>query len=473
MAFQAAIIGTLTLSKMYREILICKKDKAMHRYFWRKEVGGAWEEFQMERVTFGMTASPYVAIKTLQQTAKDFGGPYPVAKSQILESFYVDDFLSGAATPEAALTLTEDVTTILAKGGFSIRKWRSSSTKVLKKIPQECQEVLPDQDLVDIHEADYPKALGLIWDSRQDTMATRVEVTSQYCTTKRGVASDVAKTFDVLGWVAPVVLNMKLLYRKTWQLGLGRDQEVPPEIKKEHAEWRTNLKLLAKIRLPRCYFTGCHPQNVTLQGFSDASKDAFAAVVYICADYASGPPSSNLVLSKTKVAPLDGRSIPELELCGAHLLAQILSTTSQALGIPLENVKAYSDSTIVLSWLDGNPKRDKIYVANRICKINKLLPTEVWGYVPTGQNPADCASRGISAEELIAHPLWWHGPPWLKIQPLVSPPLPTASRREEKEESEPAVICNAVIPILDTRLENSSNSFSTLVNITCWVRRFI
>ena len=76
----------------------------------------------MERVTFGVTASPYVAIKTLQQTAKDFGGPYPVAKSQILESFYVDDFLSGAATPEAALTLTEDVTTILVKGGFSIRK---------------------------------------------------------------------------------------------------------------------------------------------------------------------------------------------------------------------------------------------------------------------------------------------------------------------------------------------------------------
>ena len=290
--------------------------------------------------------------------------------------------------------------------------------------------------------------------------------------------SDVAKTFDVLGWLSPVILCMKLLYRKLWQLGLDWDQEVPNELKEEHKTWRNNLCLLTGIRLPRYYFTSSNPQNVTLQGFSDASKDAFAAVVYIRATYASGPPSIALVISKTKVAPLEGRSIPELELCGAHLLAKILVSTTEALELSVEGVRAYSDSTIVLAWLDGSPRREKIYVANRICKINKLIPTTAWGYVPSEDNPADCASRGITANELVNHPLWWEGPPWLKTQPLTPPTAtPTEIRRQKEEHSQievkPLHVCRVSATPSDYRLEEASNSYSTLTKITCWFLRFI
>ena len=475
--YHVAVSGDI--SKMYREILLSEEDKSLHRYFWRKDRKEPWVEYEMQRVTFGVTASPYVVIKTLQQTAKDFGDAYPSAQTHIFESFYVDDFLAGAATPEAALTLTEEVTKILSKANFTIRKWRSSSTKVLEGIPKESQEVLPSQDLVETHAAGYPKALGLLWDSRKDMMATQVELSSSYSSTKRGVVSDISKTFDVLGWLSPVILKMKLLYRELWIRKLEWDQEVPDDLKLEHKTWRQDLLLLADVRMPRCYFTGENPKDITLHGFSDASKNAFSAVIYIRATYASKSPSASLVLAKTRVAPLDGRSIPELELCGAHLLAQILSTTSQTLGIPMERVKAYSDSTIVLAWLDGSPKRDKIYVANRICKTNKLLPTSVWGYVPTAENPADCASRGISASELLTHHLWWHGPPWLRKQPLEAPPRPTAAKGRQQEEenleeeSEPVLACNMAVPTQDTNLEEASNSFSTLVKITCWVRRFI
>ena len=348
----------------------------------------------------------------------------------------------------------------------------------MNHIPKENQEVLPSQDLVEMHAVGYPKALGLLWDSRKDEMATQVELPSSYSSTKRGVVSDISKTFDVLGWLSPVILNMKLLYRELWLRKLDWDQQVPEDLKMQHKQWRQDLSLLSEVRLPRCYFTGSNPTSITLHGFSDASKNAFSAVVYLRATYASDSPSASLVLSKTRVAPLDGRSIPELELCGAHLLAQLLSSTSQTLGIALENVKAYSDSTIVLAWLDGSPKRDKIYVANRICKTNKLLPTEAWGYVPTAENPADCASRGISAADLLSHPLWWHGPPWLRKQPLVAPPLPTTAKRKneeetEEEDSDPVLICNMATPNSDTTLEESSDSFSTLVKITCWIRRFI
>ena len=287
-----------------------------------------------------------------------------------------------------------------------------------------------------------------------------------------------ARTFDILGWLSPVILVMKLLYRKLWQKNLEWDKEVPEDLRLQHKEWRDNLHLLAEIRLPRYYFTGRNPKNITLQGFSDASKEAFSAVIYIRATYASGPPSSTLVLSKTRVAPLDGRSIPELELCGAHLLAKILTTTSQALDISMDDIKAYSDSTIVLAWLDGSPKREKIYVANRICKITKLISTKAWGYVPSKENPADCASRGITARELINHPLWWHGPPWLQKQPLCTPSVSAAEIKRQKDENpecdaKPLHTCSVAVKHSDSRLEEASNSFSTLVKITCWVMRFI
>ena len=291
--------------------------------------------------------------------------------------------------------------------------------------------------------------------------------------------SDIAKTFDVLGWLSPVILVLKLLYRNLWERNLGWDQQVPEDLRLQHEQWRNELPLLAEIRLPRHYFNGRKPETISLHGFSDASKSAFSAVIYVRATYSSGPPTSALVLSKTRVAPLDERSIPELELCGAHLLAKLLSTTSQTLDISTENIWAYSDSTIVLAWLDGNPKRYKLYVANRISKTINLMPPKIWNYVPTALNPADCASRGISARELISHQLWWHGPPWLQKNPLSLPPRPGASEIEKQQDEEhrnkknESQLCSAVLPKPDTHLEECSNSLTKIVRVTCWVRRFI
>ena len=394
-SYCVAISGDI--SKMYREILLSPVDWPLHRFLWRKEVTEPWQDYEMRRVTFGVTSSPYVAIKTLFQTAIDFGQSYPQAQKHIRESFYVDDFFGGADSEKEAMLLRRQITSIWSKGGFNIKKWRSSSSKVLASISSELQETIPEQKLLDSHSACYPKALGLVWDSRRDEMATSIDVSEAYSTTKRGIASDIAKTFDVLGWLSPVILEMKLLYRSLWQKNLGWDQQIPDDLQNQHKRWRTELSLLADIRLPRHYFQGRKPEAVTLHGFSDASCKAFSAVIYIRAVYKTGPPTSALVQSKTRVAPLVDRTIPELELCGAHILAKLLESTSKTLGIKTENISAYSDSTIVLAWLDGNPKRYKLYVSNRISKTVKSMPSEVWHYVPTASNPADCASRGIPA----------------------------------------------------------------------------
>ena len=325
--YPVAISGDI--SKMYQEVMLSPGDRSLHRFIWREDVTQPWKDYQMLRVTFGVAASPYLAVKTLQQASRDFGSSLPKASYHIEHSFY---FFGGAATPKEAITLQADIRSILCKAGFQLKKWRSSSKQVLCSIPDDLLEPLPTQDLVDLHSASYPKALGLAWDSRKDTMATHVELPATYSSTKRGVVSDVARTFDVLGWLSPTILPMKLLYRQLWQLRMDWDEEVPEALQQQHKQWRDELHLLAEVRQPRYYFQHKKtPQSISLHGFCDASQEAYAATIYIRATYTSGPPTFNLVISKTRVAPLKSRTIPQLELCGAHLLAKLLATTSQTL----------------------------------------------------------------------------------------------------------------------------------------------
>ena len=61
---------------------------------------------------------------------------------------------------------------------------------------------------------------------------------------------------------------------------------------------------------------------------------------------------------------------------------------------------ASSDSTIILHWLDGSPHRFKTYISIRIANILELPPSAIWKYVPTDQNPAGCASRGLLPAQL-------------------------------------------------------------------------
>ena len=119
---------------------------------------------------FGVAASPYLAVRALQQTAPDFGVDYPQASPHVTHSFYVDDLLAGADTPEEASILQKELMALLLKGGFDLRKWRSSSSQVLDVIDEELLEKIPVKDLTDDRASAHPKALGVGWDSLSRTL---------------------------------------------------------------------------------------------------------------------------------------------------------------------------------------------------------------------------------------------------------------------------------------------------------------
>ena len=146
------------IQKMYREILLHPGDRHLHRFLWRANLDSQVEPYCMNRVTFGVTCSPFLAITTLFKIVEDFGESAPLASRHVRDSMYVDDLLAGGDTVEDVLKLYQEMRELLLKGSFNMVKWRSSSPEVLCKIPDEyCEK---EEDLVDRENASHPKALG-------------------------------------------------------------------------------------------------------------------------------------------------------------------------------------------------------------------------------------------------------------------------------------------------------------------------
>ncbi len=153
--------------------------------------------------------------------------------------------------------------------------------------------------------------------------------------TKRKIASDVAKTFDLLGWFAPCTIVVKVLLQELWKLNLAWDDTVSENISHKWKKWREELSLITSHPIPRYHLEkGKQVRSLQLHGFSDASDSAYAGVVYLRAVYSDTSVSTSLLIAKTKVTPICGSTTPRKELCGAQLLSKILITASNALYMP-------------------------------------------------------------------------------------------------------------------------------------------
>ena len=77
----------------------------------------------------------------------------------------------------------------------------------------------------------------------------------------------------------------------------------------------------------------------------------------------------------------------------------------------------YSDSKVVLGYIQNESRRFYIYVANRVQTIRNATEPHQWRNIDTANNPADLATRCMSPDKLIESP-WLSGPEFLwNVQP--------------------------------------------------------
>ncbi|GBP39307.1 hypothetical protein EVAR_20535_1 [Eumeta japonica] len=231
----------------------------------------------------------------------------------------------------------------------------------------------------------------------------------------RSVELLIARTYDPLGWIAPVILQGKLLMQRLWALGIDWDVDPPQEIVKTWNSILSNLTFIENIKFERYYLLN-EIQHCSLHGFADASEAGYGAAVYLRVVDSSGRVKLSLMMAKSRVAPIKTKlTIPKLELCGAALVTKILDNVFYSIrdNVEIHDMVCWTDSTIVLSWLQTPPHLLQTFEGNRVSRIINCGFKIKWRHLPSQMNPADVISRGCNGAELLMHPLWW-GPEWLQ-----------------------------------------------------------
>ena len=124
---------TADVSRMYRAIALVEDDKDLHRFLWRTSPQNPLKDFRMTRVTFGVSASSFLANMCVKQNALDHVSEFPLAAKAVDDAFYVDDGVTGADTITEAVELHRQLLALFDKAGLLLRKWNSSELAVLKR----------------------------------------------------------------------------------------------------------------------------------------------------------------------------------------------------------------------------------------------------------------------------------------------------------------------------------------------------
>ncbi|XP_062700059.1 uncharacterized protein LOC134284795 [Aedes albopictus] len=406
--------------KMYRMVQQHWADRKLHKIFWRDNRNEDVRIFQLNTVTYGTASAPYLATKCLKRLAELDGHKYPEAARILSKDFYVDDMMTGVDSEEDGVRLCSDMQQLLKGGGFNLRKWSSNSPTVLEKIPAELKDDRTSFELDD--SSATIKTLGLIWEPRVDVFRFKVPEWSSSVVCKRSVISDLARIFDSIGLLGAVIVSAKIFVQTLWKQKVSWDQPLQDDLRAQWIDFRTSLSRLETLQIPRWVAFRKDCVSLELHGFCDASTKAYGACMYVRCTHFDGTITSNLLVAKSRVAPLSelGKkrkqlTIPRLELSSAVLLAHLYEKTSASLPVSAQSY-FHTDSMIVRYWLSSNPSRYQMFVANRISEVQHLTKNGTWRHVAGVENPADALSRGIPPADLQQNSLWWEGPTWLRLE---------------------------------------------------------
>ncbi|XP_031560795.1 uncharacterized protein LOC116296835, partial [Actinia tenebrosa] len=261
--FRTHKIGLLAdVEKMFLQIKLATPDQDVHRYLWRELNSDELPRvYRMNRLTFGVNCSPFLAIATIHAHVTGYLETVPRAAKELLENMYVDDCLTGAETDDAALTLTQELYEIMKSGGFNLTKWASNSQQVMDNIQPEHRAPLP---MVDLASEESLKALGVSWDLKSDCfrfIPPKEVATSRTPATKRTLLSHASRIFDPLGLISPFTVRVKILFQKLWRKGLEWDESLDSDTESQWSSWKTELQQVTNIAIPRCFSEGLNSRS--------------------------------------------------------------------------------------------------------------------------------------------------------------------------------------------------------------------
>lgn len=463
---------TSDVEKMFRQISVDPEDQDLQCILWREKPSDSLRTFKLTTVTYGTTSASFMATQCLVSLAEIEKNRYPEAASAIRRDFYMDDLMTGAETIAGCIQLQTQISSILSSARLPLRKWCSNSDEILAHVVKEQREPL---FVIRAEAEDVVKSLGLCWKPVLDEFIFQLaSIPIRAKVTKRMLLSDLNKIFDPLGFLTPVLITGKIFLQQLWQIKIEWDNPLPIEIQTKWELFHQQLEELGSLSIPRkC--KPCVSEHIEFHGFCDASQEAYGACIYVRSQGIDdgGQVYSRLLCSKSRVAPLKGSTIPRLELSGALVLAQLAVKVALAWDVDVKCFHLWTDSTVVLGWINSHVTRLKTFVANRVEQILEITDPKQWRYVKTEENPADLVSRGVKPHELDVCSTWWNGPVWLSQArdqwKVVDTPPQDTSELPEQRLNQLALL--AVNPLKD--IVTKYSTWNRLLRAVAWILRFV
>ena len=462
------------IKRAFLQISVCKQDRDVHRFLWDHQ--GRVREMRVARVPFGNKASPFLLNATIQHHLASYTQT-PVIQ-ELSKNLYVDDWLTGADNEGVAAAMFNEAREVMNGAGMELTKWNSNSEMLQSKFCLDLGDKQTGTASV--------KVLGIGWRAQDDCFCfsdseSLIPNPEVMVCTKRAILSLIARIFDPLGFLTPLVMSAKFIFQELWCSGVGWDEEVPVTIQTRFVAWAAGLRSISQLQIPRCITKHNNWKEVSgkleIHAFGDASKKGYGAVVYCRVPGGGGNSYQiSLVMAKGKVAPLKSVTLPRLELLGALLCARLATFVLKALELSSSQVSVtcWTDSTIALGWIQGESSRWKPFVANRVREIQDLTSPSDWHHCPGVDNPADIISRGSSGSELATSLLWWKGPQWLASKITYGDTCDEVSDTcEEEAPNKDALVALNVQSREEAIPVSQCSTLGRALRITGWVLRFI
>ena len=449
------------MKRAYNSVYTGERDGHLRRLVWRRSTQDPWEHFMINRMHFGDRPAACGLEEAKNMTA-DAGRHVCPETAETVKRGYVDDNAGGGRADfvdkmigketfhaDGSITYDGTVQQILSYGGFTV--------KVMLRNGETRPEVIDKFG---------DSVLGMRWDPTRDviimkmpvnfsvrdrrskvrmgpslTLETIAEIDS-VSIKKEELLSQIASTYDVMGFLSPLTLKIKLLMQEVVSMGIGWKEEVTGPLLERIREALKMMVTMGEVEFQRSFLGAGWEQGYELVAYFDGADPASAAVVYARTPLLRPNPGVTshsaeqlkthevrFVMAKARVTPTGKKagskrkSTPRTELRGVLILSRLVSTILRGVTTLPTRIMMFGDSQTIIGTLGSTDKVLDVWYGNRVDAICEAI--EEWqqrGVIvdevehwPTQSNIADLCTRGdATPADILPGTPWQDGPEQLQ-----------------------------------------------------------
>ena len=345
---------TADIEKAYLQVSVVPEHRNYLRFLWFDDVYKNNPEivkYRFTRVIFGSSPLQFLLNGTVKTHVEKYEEIDPKFVWKVLRHFFVDDFNCGVESYEQGVELYKKVKSHFMEGNFNVRKWRTSNNNLQEFINRQEQSKSSDKKVFGMHRNEN---CGVFVTNLNDY----IKEAKRLAPTKRNVLKIIAGFYDLIGFIQPIIVSLKILFQEICSVNISWDEKLNETLTSKWLESTNIMSQVKEVIVPRCYhFNRLEDPIATIElhGFSGSSILAYGGCIYLKFGTSTGKISISFVTSKSRIVPAKKTDliVPRLELLGNFVLSKFVVNVLSALkkDIVINSVYCWTDSQISLAWI--------------------------------------------------------------------------------------------------------------------------